>query len=108
MEALGVEGTSDQKPRGGQIMTLHKFVIGQVVDFNRKLRSMPGGPYEVVGVLPVDDADSPTYRIKSKAEPFARAARETELVAVGLAPDKQEPATLWADLVSGRRASPAG
>jgi hypothetical protein len=90
-------------------MIPHKFVIGQAVDFDRRLSSMsrPSGPYEVVSVLPVDEGNSPTYRVKSKAEPFARAAKETDLVAVGLvAPSKQTPATLWADLVSGRRASP--
>jgi hypothetical protein len=81
-------------------MTLHKFVIGQVVDFNRKLPWMSGGPYEVVSVLPVDDNDSPTYRVKSKAEPFARAAKETDLVALGLAPSKQPAHVQWADLLS--------
>ena len=89
-------------------MIPHKFVIGQAVDFDWRLPSMsrPSGPYEVVSVLPVDEGNSPTYRVKSKAEPFARAAKETDLIAVGLAPSKQTPATLWADLVSGRRASP--
>ena len=81
-------------------MTLHKFVIGQAVDFNRKLRWMSGGPYEVVSVLPVDGADSPTYRVKSKAEPFARAAKETELVAVGLAPSEQSAPVRWANILS--------
>jgi hypothetical protein len=81
-------------------MTLHKFVIGQVVDFNRKLRWMSGGPYEVVSVLPFDGADSPTYRVKSKAEPFARAAKETDLVAVGLAPSEQSAPVRWANLLS--------
>ena len=81
---------SDLKAREAvKIMTLHKFVVGQAVDFNRKLRWTSGGPYEVVSVLPVDEGDSPTYRVKSKAEPFARAAKETDLVAVGLAPSKQ-------------------
>ena len=89
-------------------MTLPKFVIGQAVDFNSRLpsTSRPRGPFEVVSVLPLDDANSPTYRVKSKAESFARAAKETDLVAIGLAPSKQTPATLWTDLVSGRRASP--
>jgi hypothetical protein len=81
-------------------MTLHKFVIGQAVDFNRKLRSVSEGPYEVVSVLPVDGADSPTYRVKSKVEPFARAAKETDLVAVGLAPSEQSAPVRWADLLS--------
>lgn len=81
-------------------MTLHKFVIGQTVDFNRKLRWTSGGPYEVVSVLPVDGADSPTYRVKSKTEPFARAAKETDLVAVGLAPSEESAPVRWADLLS--------
>ena len=46
-------------------MTLYKFVIGQAVDFNSKRPWMSGGPYEVVSVLPVDERDSPTYRVKS-------------------------------------------
>jgi hypothetical protein len=86
-------------------MTHHKFTIGQAVDFARRLPSIsrPAGPYEVVSVLPADEADSPTYRVKSKDEPFARAARETDLVAVGLAPSQQAAPGLWADPVSGRR-----
>jgi hypothetical protein len=85
-------------------MTLHKFVIGQAVDFDRRLPSMsrPMGPFEVVSVLPVGDDSSPTYRVKSKTEPFARAARETDLVAVGLPPSKQTATGLWADPVSGQ------
>jgi hypothetical protein len=85
-------------------MTLHKFVIGQAVDFNSRLPSMsrPTGPFEVVRVLPVDEANSPTYRVKSEAEPFARAARECDLVAVGLPPSKPTSAALWADPLSGR------
>jgi hypothetical protein len=65
--------------------------------------SRPTGPYEVVSVLPTDEADSPTYRVKSQAEPFARAARETDLVAIGLAPSEQAAPAHWADPVSGRR-----
>jgi len=82
-------------------MTLYKFVIGQAVEFNSKLSWMSGGPYEVVSVLPADECDSPTYRVKSKAEPFARAAKENDLVAVGLAPSKQPAPARWADLLPG-------
>jgi hypothetical protein len=86
-------------------MTRHKFAIGQPVDFDRRVTSisMPIGPYEVVSVLPVDEVDSPTYRVKSKTEPFARAAREIDLVAVGLTASEQAAPTMWADPVSGQR-----
>ena len=65
-------------------MTPHKFDVGQIVDFDRKLASLPRptGPYEVTRVLPAEDARSQTYRIKSKAEPFERSAKEYEIVAV--------------------------
>jgi hypothetical protein len=88
-------------------MTLHKFVIGQAVDFNSRFPSMskPTGPFEVMSALPIGEDNSPTYRVKSNAEPFARVARETDLVAVGLPPSKQTAAGLWADLVSARPAS---
>jgi hypothetical protein len=84
-------------------MTLHKFVIGQTVDFDRRLPSMsrPSGPYEVVSVLPVDENNSPTYRVKSKAELFARVAREIDLVAVGSAAGQEATKALWADPISG-------
>jgi len=57
-------------------MTLHKFVIGQAVDFDRRFPSMsrPTGPFEVVSALPIGEDNSPTYRVKSNAEPFARVA----------------------------------
>jgi hypothetical protein len=66
-------------------MTRHKFAIGQIVDFDAKVTPLPkpSGPYEVLRVLPADDVRSQTYRIKSKAEPFERSAKEYEIVAVG-------------------------
>ena len=65
-------------------MTAHKFAIGQMVRFDAKDTSLPRprGPYEVMRVLPAEDAQSQTYRIKSKAEPFERIAKEYEIVAV--------------------------
>jgi hypothetical protein len=65
-------------------MIEHKFAVGQIVDFDRKLlpSPRPTGPYEVTRVLPAEDARSQTYRIKSKAEPFERSAKEYEIVAV--------------------------
>ena len=86
-------------------MPLHKFAIGQAVEFNSRLpaTSRPRGPFEVVSELPVDEGNSPTYRVKSKAEPFERVAKETDLVAVGLPPSNQTAAAPWADPVSGRK-----
>jgi hypothetical protein len=77
-------------------MTIQKFAVGQIVEFGRSgpphLR--PSGPYEVVSVLPGDEANSFTYRVKSTAESFARAAREFDLVAVG---GPQQPAETGPD-----------
>jgi hypothetical protein len=78
-----------------------KFVVGQAVDYTKKFPWMSDGPYEVVSVLPVDDDDSPTYRVKSQAEPFARAAKEIDLIAMGSGAQVGEPAPVrWADLLS--------
>ncbi len=65
-------------------MTRHKFAVGQIVDFDARVTPMPrpNGPYEVTRVLPAEDVRSRTYRIKSKAEPFERSAKEYEIVAV--------------------------
>ena len=80
-------------------MTLHKFAIGQAVDFDKMLPSIsrPKGPFEIVSVLSVDDANLPTYRIKSKTELFSRAVKEIDLVAVDLPPSEQAAAAVWAD-----------
>jgi hypothetical protein len=79
-----------------------KFVVGQAVNFNKKYPWMSGGPYEVVSVLPPGQDDSTTYRVKSQVEPFARAANEADLTAVGLAPVRQTAPVRWADLLSQR------
>ncbi len=71
-------------------MVLHKFAIGQLVDFDgsfeleRRIAPTPKskGPFEVLRVLPADDLKPPVYRIKSSAEPFERNAEEYEIVAV--------------------------
>jgi hypothetical protein len=64
-------------------MIRHKFAIGQFVDFGAKITPSPrpSGPYEVLRVLPAEDIASRAYRIKSKAEPFERSAKEDEIVA---------------------------
>ncbi len=74
-----------------------KFRIGQTVDFDAKVTPMPRprGPFQVTRVLPAEDARSQSYRIKSKAEPFERSAKEYEIVAVG------SPATERAAIFGG-------
>jgi hypothetical protein len=69
---------------GAQAMTLNKFAVGQLVDFDTRIEPTPRtkGPYQVLRVLPTDDAMQPrVYRIKSQAEPFERNASEYEIVA---------------------------
>ena len=84
-------------------MTLHKFMIGQAVDFDGKLSmSRPRGPFEIVSVLPVEDPSSLTYRVKSQAEPFSRAAKESDLVAVDMPPSQRTTESPSADPASGR------
>ena len=67
-------------------MSRRKFAIGQMVDFDTRVAWMPkpSGPFEVVRVLPSEDANSQTYRIKSKSEPFERSVKEYEIVAADL------------------------
>ena len=64
-------------------MILHKFAVGQIVDFDMKSQPMPKptGPYAVLRQLPADDVKSRTYRIKSDAEAFERNVKEYEIVA---------------------------
>jgi hypothetical protein len=72
-------------------MTRHKFAIGQIVDFDSRVTPMPrpSGPFEVVRVLPAEDSQSRTYRIKSKSEPFERSVKEYELIVVASPSAKQ-------------------
>jgi hypothetical protein len=65
-------------------MIRRKFAIGQIVDFDARVMPRPSGPFEVVRALPAENANSPTYRIKSKSEPFERSVKEYEIVAVDL------------------------
>ena len=78
-------------------MSNPKFAIGQFVDFDRntRLTSKATGPYEVTRVLPVDGANSPIYHVKSKVEPFERAASERDLVPAGVQPPARAVAMLW-------------
>jgi hypothetical protein len=72
----------------------HKFAVGQFVEFEKSATPWPKaiGPFEVLRVQPGDDARLRAYRIKSKAEPFERSAREYEIVAT---PDLPEEPQVW-------------
>jgi len=61
-------------------MALHRFKMGQSVDFAPSRRDFPssGRRYEIVRQLPFEGSE-PLYRIKSKDEPFERIAKESEL-----------------------------
>ncbi len=74
------------------MMSGPKFAIGQSVDFERTpSASRAKGPYEVIRVLPAE-GDTRIYRIKSKIEPFERAANEYDLVAVAAPPSERHEA----------------
>jgi len=77
--------------RPAPVMAAHKFAVGQIVELDRRStpNSRQGGRYEVVRVLPGEQAGSWTYRVKSDSEPFERNAAEYEVAAVRLsAPDQ--------------------
>lgn len=61
-------------------MALHKFKIGQTVDFTPGRQSMPAsaGEYKVIRLMPSDGGEN-VYRVKCAKEPFERIAREAEL-----------------------------
>jgi hypothetical protein len=68
----------------------HKFIAAKPSTSTKRRPWVSGCPYEVMSVLPADENDSP-YRVKSQAEPFARAGKEADLVAVGSATLGQPP-----------------
>jgi hypothetical protein len=61
-------------------MALHKFKVGQLVNFAPSRSGMPtsGRQYEVVRLLP-PEAGELQYRVKCKGDTFERVARESEL-----------------------------
>jgi hypothetical protein len=71
-------------------MAGQKFTVGQLVEFEKSATPAmkPTGPFEVLRVQPADDVRLRAYRIKSKAEPFERSAREYEIVAIRDIPDE--------------------
>lgn len=62
-------------------MALHKYKVGQTVDFSPSRQSMPAsaGEYKVMRLMPSDGGGENVYRVKCAKEPFERIARETEL-----------------------------
>jgi hypothetical protein len=71
-----------ERDGGGEtVIQMHKFQVGQLVQFNldRKERtSAPSGPYEVTKKLPYNGQEY-EYRIKSAREEYERTARESQL-----------------------------
>lgn len=61
-------------------MSMHKFKIGQLVDFSPLRSGVPttSRDYKVVRLTPPEEG-SPMYRIKSSGEVFERVAKEIEL-----------------------------
>jgi hypothetical protein len=61
-------------------MTLHKFKLGQLVDFNSVRSGMPASSreYKIMRLLPPEGSDL-LYRIKSPGETFERVAKERDL-----------------------------
>lgn len=62
-------------------MALHKYKVGQVVDFIPGRLSMPAsrGAYKIVKLMPSDSGEN-LYRVKCATESFERMAKETELL----------------------------
>jgi len=61
-------------------MARHKFNVGEFVHFapSRPGVATPGPQYEIIRLIPADGIEH-RYRVKSKAEPFERVAKESEL-----------------------------
>ena len=63
-------------------MAVHKFRVGQVVDFNPSPRiGVPATSreYKILRLLPIESGER-LYRIKTITEAFERIAKESELV----------------------------
>ena len=66
---------------GQAVIRMHKFSIGQLVQFNPdrgERMTAPSGPYEVTRQLPHNGQEY-EYRIKSAREEHERTARESQL-----------------------------
>jgi hypothetical protein len=57
-------------------MSVHKFKIGQFVNYNPRSK-FGTGVYQIIQLVP-PAGDEPQYRIKSEMEGRLRAARESE------------------------------
>lgn len=62
------------------IMKLHKFAVGQTVQYSPGIKSYsgPGGSYLVVRQLPAE-ANDYQYRVKSSADGHERVVKESQL-----------------------------
>ena len=67
-------------------MSIHKFKVGQMVDFFPSQRALSASvrAYKILRLMP-SDAGELLYRIKTISEPFERIAKESELKLAALA-----------------------
>ena len=59
---------------------VHKFTVGQLVNFTSSESQSPHPGIFVIIRLVVDDDADPRYRIKNNTENFERVVRESELM----------------------------
>ena len=64
---------------------MHKFTVGQLVNFTSSDLQSTHPEIFVIIRLVMDDATDPRYRIKSNTENFERVVRESELMLAGAA-----------------------
>jgi hypothetical protein len=64
------------------LMRVHKFKIGQFVNYRPRVRSPVADVYQIAQLMPPAGNDEPQYRIKSETEGHLRAAKESELLAL--------------------------
>jgi hypothetical protein len=59
-------------------MSVHKFKIGQFVNYRPRLELLGAGVYQIAQLMP-PVRDEPQYRIKSETGSHLRSANESEL-----------------------------
>jgi hypothetical protein len=64
---------------GAYLMTIHRFHVGQTVQFEPSFQSsVPGGAFKVEQLLPADNGGN-QYRVLSTRDGHRRVVRESEI-----------------------------